>query len=194
MSGRLIYLMGPSGAGKDSLIDAARQRLAAIGCEVVQRVITRSAESVGEDAHGVGAAEFNLLREQGAFALSWQANGLAYGIPMQIDEWLAAGRHVLVNGSRAHLAQARQRYPELIAIFLTVDVEVLRQRLVSRGRENTEEIDARLKRNGAFSEQVVREGGGHVLSLDNSGKLATTVVHLMALLQSQGVSAAPDQT
>ena len=58
MSGKLIYLMGPSGSGKDSLIDAAREQLRARGCEVVRRVITRSAESVGEDALSVTRERF----------------------------------------------------------------------------------------------------------------------------------------
>lgn len=52
MAGRLIYLIGPSGSGKDSLLDAARPRLAKRGCRIVRRVITRSAEAVGEAAQG----------------------------------------------------------------------------------------------------------------------------------------------
>src|SRR5437868_11270334 len=85
MPGRLIYLMGPSGAGKDSLIDASREPLRRLGCDVVRRVITRSAESVGEDALSVSQAEFERLRRQGDFALYWCANGLEYAIPIQID-------------------------------------------------------------------------------------------------------------
>lgn len=91
MSGRLIYLIGPSGSGKDSLLDAARTRLAERGCRIVRRVITRSAEAVGEAALGVSMQQFAEMQAQGAFALSWQANGLAYGIPREIDEWLATG-------------------------------------------------------------------------------------------------------
>ena len=81
MAGRLIYLIGPSGSGKDSLLDAARTPLAERGCRIVRRVITRSAEAVGEAAQGVSAEQFAELEAQGAFALSWHANGLSYGIP-----------------------------------------------------------------------------------------------------------------
>uniref|UniRef100_UPI0035662BE6 phosphonate metabolism protein/1,5-bisphosphokinase (PRPP-forming) PhnN n=1 Tax=Pseudomonas sp. TaxID=306 RepID=UPI0035662BE6 len=129
MSGRLIYLMGPSGSGKDSLLNAARERLAERGCQVARRIITRSAEAVGEDAIGVTPAEFDQLEAEGAFALSWRANGLAYGISRRIDEWLMAGQDVLVNGSRGYLRQARLRYPELMGVLLTVDHAVLSQRL-----------------------------------------------------------------
>jgi ribose 1,5-bisphosphokinase len=150
MSGGLIYLMGPSGSGKDSLLNAARARLAERDCVIVRRVITRSAESVGEDAIGVTPAEFDAQEQAGAFALSWRANGLAYGIPRQIDEWLAAGQDVLVNGSRGYLAEARTRYPELLAVLLQVDEAALRQRLQARGRESAEQIEARLVRSRNF--------------------------------------------
>lgn len=193
MPGRLIYLMGPSGAGKDSLIDAARQPLSALGCEVVRRVITRSAEAVGEEALGVTAEEFERRVARGDFALFWRANGLGYGIPAQIDVWLAQGRNVLVNGSRGHLPQARERYPGLIPIVLMVDTDVLRRRLLRRGRESLPEIERRLQRNEKFAtaawldeEQVVR--------LDNSGELTTTLERLLAMLSEQGVSAIPGRT
>ena len=91
---RLIYLMGPSGAGKDSLLQAARPLLEARGGRIARRVITRSAEAVGEEARSVTLEAFERLEEQGAFAMSWRANGLAYGIPRQIDDWLAAGHDV----------------------------------------------------------------------------------------------------
>ncbi|RCH30464.1 phosphonate metabolism protein/1,5-bisphosphokinase (PRPP-forming) PhnN [Pseudomonas aeruginosa] len=128
--------MGPSGSGKDSLLQAAREPLALRGCRIVRRVITRSAEAVGEDAQAVTPAQFDTLERASAFAMSWRANGLCYGIPVQIDEWLAQGYDVLVNGSRGYLAQARRRYPDLLAVLLGVKPEVLRQRLLARGRES----------------------------------------------------------
>ncbi|RLU10159.1 phosphonate metabolism protein/1,5-bisphosphokinase (PRPP-forming) PhnN [Pseudomonas prosekii] len=183
MDGRLIYLMGPSGSGKDSLIEAARGSLLAAGCEVARRVITRSAESVGEDAVGVTTAEFECLREEGSFALYWSANGLDYGIPARIDQWLEDGRHVLVNGSRAHLPIALERYPTLLAILLTVETDVLSKRLLRRGRETSEEIEARLRRNELF---VAGESSGDAFihRLDNSGDLDITVSRLLDLLSS----------
>ena len=181
MSGRLIYLIGPSGSGKDSLLDAARTRLAERGCRIVRRVITRSAEAVGEAALGVSQQQFAEMQAQGAFALSWQANGLAYGIPQEIDEWLAVGDDVLVNGSRGHLPQTRERYPDVLVVLLTVDQAVLRQRLLARGRESVAEIDQRLTRNARFSERLLAEDPS-VHLLDNSGPLELTVEHLLACI------------
>ncbi|MGY8828711.1 MAG: phosphonate metabolism protein/1,5-bisphosphokinase (PRPP-forming) PhnN [Pseudomonadales bacterium] len=187
MSGRLIYLMGPSGSGKDSLLNAARERLAERGCVIVRRIITRSAEAVGEDAIGVSPAEFDQQEAAGAFALSWRANGLAYGIPRQIDDWLAAGQDVLVNGSRGYLPKARERYPELLAILLQVDEAALRQRLQARGRESAEQIEARLARSRELqlpSATVAGDSdeGESQCLLNNSGPLDQTVTQLLQLL------------
>ncbi|WP_433769491.1 phosphonate metabolism protein/1,5-bisphosphokinase (PRPP-forming) PhnN [Pseudomonas putida] len=181
MSGRLIYLIGPSGSGKDSLLDAARTRLAERGCRIVRRVITRSAEAVGEAALGVSMQQFTEMQAQGAFALSWQANGLAYGIPKEIDDWLAAGDDVLINGSRGHLPQTRERYPNVLVVLLTVDEAVLRQRLLARGRESVAEIDQRLARNARFGERLLAEDPS-VHLLDNSGSLERTVDRLLACI------------
>ncbi|WP_367375831.1 phosphonate metabolism protein/1,5-bisphosphokinase (PRPP-forming) PhnN [Pseudomonas lini] len=189
MDGRLIYLMGPSGSGKDSLIEAAREPLRAGNCEVVRRVITRSAESVGEDAIEVSREEFERRRANGDFALSWQANGLSYGIPVRIEQWLADGRDVLINGSRGHLAEAQQRYPTLLPVLLTVKDEALRERLLRRGRESPAEIEARLRRNRLFmADDSI--GDTQIRRLDNSGDLAGTVANLLKLLS---LSATPDR-
>ncbi|NWB98625.1 phosphonate metabolism protein/1,5-bisphosphokinase (PRPP-forming) PhnN [Pseudomonas gingeri] len=185
MVGRLIYLIGPSGSGKDSLLDTARVRLAERGCRIARRVITRSAEAVGEAAEGVSAEQFAVLEARGEFALSWHANGLSYGIPRDIDDWLAAGEEVLVNGSRGHLAQARLRYPRLLVLLLTVDQAVLRQRLLARGRESLAEIDERLARNARFSTNLIAEAVPGLCLLDNSGPLERTVECLLTCLDGK---------
>lgn len=177
MKGRLIYLIGPSGSGKDSLLDAARERLAARRVHIAQRVITRSAQAKGERAQAVSPEQFEQLRASGAFAMSWRANGLSYGIPAQIDDWLAAGSDVIVNGSRGHLSQARQRYPDLRVVLLKVRPEVLRQRLMVRQRETVEEIERRLARNDDFGRLP-----GELHPLDNSGDLELAVQGLLQII------------
>jgi len=177
MQGRLIYLTGPSGAGKDSLLDAARAALAERGVRIARRVITRSAEAIGEAAHSVSAEQFERMEAEQAFALSWRANGLAYGIPAEIDAWLAAGEDVLVNGSRGYLPEARRRYPDLLAVLLTVEQDVLRERLLTRGRETPEQIEARLARNALFSGEL-----DDYIRLDNSASLERSVECLLQLL------------
>jgi len=195
MQARLIYLMGPSGAGKDSVIDAARSRLATIPVEVARRVITRSAESIGEQAMGVSDERFAAMQDAGDFAMNWQANGHDYGIPVDINRWLAQGRHVLVNGSRDYLPEAQRRYPDLLAVLVSVSSDVLRQRLIARGRESLQDIESRLQRNERLrSEAQQWQGQGAPQVLDNSGTLDQAVAALITLLSRHGVNAAADRT
>ncbi|MFC5697427.1 phosphonate metabolism protein/1,5-bisphosphokinase (PRPP-forming) PhnN [Pseudomonas sp. GCM10022186] len=192
MTGRLIYLIGPSGSGKDSVLDAARMTLAGQGCRVARRVITRSAEARGESAEAVSSEEFARREAQGEFAMSWYANGLSYGIPAVIDDWLAAGDDVLVNGSRGYLPEARRRYPHLLAVLLTVEDETLRQRLHARGRESAEEIEARLARNAGFADTLLAGENPDLCLLDNSGSLAQTCQRLLQLIEDHRPAALPD--
>jgi ribose 1,5-bisphosphokinase len=173
---------GPFRLGKDSLLQAAAAPLAARRCRIVRRVITRSAEALGEDAEAVSREVFDALERSGAFAMSWRANGLCYGIPRHIDDWLAEGHAVLLNGSRAYLAEARRRYPGLLAVLLQVAPDALRKRLTARGRENPTEIEARLARNATFAEGLQ----GPLRILDNSAALTDSVQHLLKLLDDAG--------
>lgn len=192
MQARLIYLMGPSGAGKDSVIDAARSRLATLPVEVARRIITRSAESVGEQAIGVSAERFAALKDAGDFAMNWQANGHDYGISADINRLLAEGRHVLVNGSRGYLPEAQRQYPDLVAVLVHVSRDVLRERLVARGRESLADIELRLQRNDRLRDQADEWKGQSaryaVEPLDNSGTLEEAVTGLMAILARHGIS------
>jgi ribose 1,5-bisphosphokinase len=147
-SGRLIYVIGPSGAGKDSIITYARERLAGDPAApvFVRRHITRPAASGGEDHIPITAEDFQQECDAGRFALAWRANGHGYGVPAEIDPALAAGRHVVLNGSRAHLPDAAARYAMLKPVLIRIDPSVLRRRLADRGRESAAEIEARVRR------------------------------------------------
>ncbi|MDB5370304.1 MAG: putative ribose 1,5-bisphosphokinase [Roseomonas sp.] len=150
MSGWLVTVVGPSGAGKDTLLGAARVALAGDPRFVfARRAITRPAETLAhagaEDHLPLTEAEFATARDAGAFALHWPAHGLHYGIPVSIEADLLAGRVVIANLSRAVLAEAHARY-RLRVILVTAPPAVLAARLAGRGRETVQEITARLAR------------------------------------------------
>lgn len=135
MMGKLIWLMGPSGSGKDSLLAELRLR-EQTQLLVAHRYITRDASAGSENHIALSEREFFTRAGQNLLALSWHANGLYYGVGIEIDLWLHAGFDVVVNGSRAHLPQARARYQSaLLPVCLQVSPEILRQRLENRGRE-----------------------------------------------------------
>lgn len=143
--GRLIYVIGPSGAGKDSVLTAARAQAPA-DLWFAHRYITRPAGDASENHVALTESEFETRRAAGGFALDWRANGLRYGIGAELDAWLARGVRVVVNGSRAALPHAAARYPSLLPVLITADAETLRARLLARGRETPETIAARLAR------------------------------------------------
>jgi ribose 1,5-bisphosphokinase len=177
-SGILWLIVGPSGVGKDSLIDGARAALAWNSDFVFpHREITRPLNAGGEAHVPVTRTEFEDRRAAGNYALAWTANGLGYGVPRCIDIALDAGRTVVLNGSRGALDDARARYPRLRAIEITVPPEVLRTRLIGRAREAPAEIEDRLRR--ATS---IRASGADVIRFSNDRPLAQSIDALVALL------------
>jgi ribose 1,5-bisphosphokinase len=152
VNGRLIYLIGASGSGKDSLLNYARQRLAGQpGLVFAHRYITRPHDVGGENHIALSKEEFAERQRSGLFAMCWDSHGYRYGIGCEINLWLAKGLTVVMNGSREYLPEARQRYPELRAVLVCVSPGVLAARLRERGREDEEEIARRVARAAAYA-------------------------------------------
>lgn len=151
MAGKLILVVGPSGVGKDTLIEGARAELAGDDrFDFARRVITRPADAGGEDHEAVDEAEFERRVAAGAFFAHWRANGLGYGAPRHILDRLRAGANVVLNGSRRALADivsaAERAEIDVDVIQIDADPEVIAQRLAARGRESAEEIAQRRAR------------------------------------------------
>lgn len=176
MIGQLIAVVGPSGAGKDTLIEAAR--IARPDLRVVRRVITRPAERGGEDFEGVTEAEFAARKKRGDFVLDWRAHGLRYGLPaLDIAEHLA-GHDVLFNGSRHALEAAATLFPHLRVIRVSAPSAVLCDRLLARGRETAEDIEARIARASYDVPATL-----HVTDVVNGGPLEEGVARFLAAIQ-----------
>ncbi len=143
--GTAVLVVGPSGAGKDTLIGAARDRLGACsGFLFPNRFITRGPDPGGEPHEPVTPAEFEALEQAGAFCMTWSAHGLSYGIPSTVLSALARGRHAVLNLSRRRIPLAREVFGRTAVISVTAPVSVLAERLALRGRETREEIEERL--------------------------------------------------
>jgi ribose 1,5-bisphosphokinase len=147
MRGGLLYVTGPSGAGKDSVLAWLRAHLPADApVHWARRSITRPVEAGGEANEALAPADWTAVLAAGGFALHWEANGLRYGIRVQELAPLAQGAWVVVNGSRAHVDEARRLAPRLVVLHVTAPRAVLAQRLRARGRESEAEIARRLDR------------------------------------------------
>ncbi|MFU8883743.1 MAG: phosphonate metabolism protein/1,5-bisphosphokinase (PRPP-forming) PhnN [Rhodobacterales bacterium] len=153
MTGRIFLIVGPSGAGKDTVIAGTMARLTPEDHVILaRRIITRPLHPGGAENHvPVTPAAFARLRAAGAFALDWDSHGLRYGLGVELRAWLAAGMTVIANGSRAALPQARAVFgAALIATEITARPETLAVRLAARGRESAGDIAARLSRTDAL--------------------------------------------
>ena len=154
MRGTLFLIVGPSGAGKDTLIAAARERLRD-GYLFQRRTIARPVQPGGEDHIPENATSFETQKRAGTFTLSWRAHGTAYGIPATIAADLARGTHVVVNVSRTVVAEAQARFQPSRVVLVTASPAILDQRLRARGREDASGIDERLGRVAEVKADVV---------------------------------------
>jgi ribose 1,5-bisphosphokinase len=144
--GRLILVVGPSGAGKDTLIGLARAACAEDGRIVFpRRVVTREA-STFEDNEQVSLDAFRQARSQGDFAVDWDAHGHCYALPRVIDDDIRAGRTVVANVSRTVIDAMRRAYADVVVVSITAPPEILSQRLVKRARSSDGQIADRLSR------------------------------------------------
>jgi ribose 1,5-bisphosphokinase len=152
MTGPLVYVMGPSGAGKDSVLDRARAMLS-VETPIVfaHRYITRPANVGGENHVALSRAEFALRRAHGLFAYHWHAHGNDYGIGREVDSWRAAGLTVVVSGSREHYEKVAGSDPDLHPVLITAALDKLRARLSARGRESAAAAASRLARSDAYT-------------------------------------------
>lgn len=144
--GRLILVVGPSGAGKDTLIDGARavclddQRIV-----FPRRVVTRQ-PSASEENDPISPEDFRQAVSDGAFALWWEAHGNQYGIPSSIDDDVRRGHTVICNVSRTIVRTARLRYAQAVVVLVTAPARILQARLAARGRQDDGSLNARLQR------------------------------------------------
>jgi len=180
MAGVLVLVVGPSGAGKDTLIEAAKTALAEDTRFVFpRRVVTRTAIAALEDHESVSPGQFALHRDNGAYALSWDAHGLSYGLPASLLDDLGAGRVVVCNGSRAMVAAAKAKFPGTQVLLIEANAAVRARRLAGRGRETGAQIATRLGREAP-------EVPPGAIRIDNSGEVEDGIARFVSALKAIG--------
>ena len=173
--GRLIAVVGPSGVGKDSVMQGIADVLPQM--HLVRRVITRAPDLGGEAYDAVSVPEFRDMAENGAFAVHWGAHGLLYGIPQTVKYQLNKGTDCLANFSRKALRAGADAFPGFVVLNITAKPETVAARLAARGRETEAEIARRL----AEAQKPLPEGL-EVLTASNDGPLEQTIARTVALL------------
>ncbi len=183
-AGMFVCLVGPSGAGKDTLLRLVKIKLAAQpGFIFPCRRVTRTASPHEDHLVLTETAYLEGIRTE-RFALAWRAHGLGYAIDHDVLPALAAGHIVTCNVSRDAIAAAKLHFPRIATVLVTASADILATRLHARGRETSAGIDERLIRNREFSENLAAD-----FVVDNSGDAATAATHLASILQK--LAAAP---
>jgi ribose 1,5-bisphosphokinase len=171
MAGMLVLVVGPSGAGKDTLIASAAERLIDDRRFIFpRRMITRKPDGATENHIAITRQEFDERVADNDFTLAWRAHGLGYVLPKDVARYVATGKIAVCNGSRHVVAEALRKYPTCTIVVVDASRAVRARRLASRGRESLDEINARLEREGADIPD-----GAPMVRIDNSGHLAESV-------------------
>jgi ribose 1,5-bisphosphokinase len=144
--GRLVLVVGPSGAGKDTLIARARAACRDDATVVFPRRIVTRPPSLFEDNEFMPPSAFEQAATKGAFAFWWSAHGHMYAIPLAIDFDIEAGRTVVCNVSRSVVGAVRRRYANVVTVLVTAPREILEPRLAARDRASDGRIAERMNR------------------------------------------------
>ena len=144
--GRLVLVVGPSGAGKDTLLGLAKAACADDGNIVFpRRVITREA-SASEENEEVSIGTFQVALTRGEYAMHWEAHGHSYALSRAIDDDIRAGRTIVANVSRTVIGAMRRAYADVVVVSITAPPNVLAERIAMRARSSDGRIENRLRR------------------------------------------------
>lgn len=174
--GRFIAVVGPSGVGKDSVIDGLCAHMPAL--VRARRIITRAPDAGGEDYTATTPKDFLERAKSGHFALWWQAHGLHYAIPDSVHAELNQGGDVIANLSRSKLQDGADAFDNFLVLSITAKSDILAKRLANRGREDADDRARRLARSS-----LALPGNLNVIDIDNSGDLSHAVTAAVDALQ-----------
>ncbi len=177
----LVYVMGPSGAGKTRVIEYARRKIdGGLPVAFAHRYITRALGKDSENYIALSKPEFALRKARGLFAFDWEAYGFDYGIGVEINAWLSAGLSAVVDGSRAHFIGGRLGVGKIVPVLITVGRDELRRRLTARDREDVKAIEERLRRADKFATADLS-----LVTIDNSGPIERAGEAFAAIVAAQ---------
>ena len=175
--GAFVLVVGPSGAGKDTLLDGARRKLSdQPGFVFLRRTVTRASDH-SEEHDSLTPAEFDQAAAQGRFAFWWKAHGLSYGVPSEAIDLERSGHVIVCNGSRDAVGAARPLFARLRVVYITAPPEVRLARLQARGRDAN--IAERLDRKPTTDAEALAD-----LVVSNDGPVEAGVAAIVQYLLS----------
>jgi guanylate kinase len=144
----VFVITGPSGVGKGTLIRGLLERVPELQLSVSATTRSpRPGERDGVEYHFLTPAEFDRRIEQGDFLEHAEYSGNRYGtLRSELEKRLEAGTPIVLEIEVQGARQVRQAMPEAIAVFIAPpSPEALRARLVGRGTDSPEQVEARMR-------------------------------------------------
>jgi guanylate kinase len=183
----VVIISGPSGVGKDTIIDAMRarptphDRTYVVTCTTRQR---RATEVDGRDYHFKTREEFGELRRGGGLLEAAEVHGNWYGTPRdQVVQALAAGRDAVLKIDVQGADAVRRAIPESLLVFVVPpSLEELEHRLISRSTENAEDLARRLR--NAKTELARKDMYDHVV-VNETGEVEATAQAIDDILEAE---------
>jgi guanylate kinase len=159
VTGVLLVIAGPSGAGKGTIVQRLKEREPALRWSVSWTTrASREGEVDGVDYHFTTREDFERLRDADGFLEWFDVYGDLKGTPeAPVREYLASGHDVLLEVDVKGALAVRRKYPEAVLVFVRPPSrEVQRARLVSRGQDTPEQIERRLAAAAAEEQEADR--------------------------------------
>ncbi len=183
----LVIISGPSGVGKDTIIDALRQRRHDPEYHYVVTCTTRAkrpGEVDGVDYHFLDRATFAAQRAAGEFLEANDVHGNWYGTPRgQVREALARGRDVILKIDVQGAQVVKEKIPGALLIFLIPpSLEDLFQRLLSRATESADELEIR-QRNAAI--ELARQEDYDYVVTNETGQVERTAERIDQIIAEE---------
>jgi len=184
----LVVISGPSGVGKDAILDVLRELPEHADHHYVVTCTTRSrrrGEVDGLSYHFLTPEAFQALRESGGLIEANEVHGNWYGTPRaQVAEALAAGRHAILKIDVQGADVVRARVPDALLIFVAPpSIDALLERLTSRATETADELRLR-QRNGAA--EMARQRDYDYVVVNETGQIARTAERIGEIIALEG--------
>ncbi len=173
--GTLYLIVGPTGSGKQALVDAVLESRPDIRRAplVVSADHNHTICAVGT----IPPTRFLQLIRRDAFALQWDTDGVRYGLSHDATRLLRDGQSLILCCDAFVIAQARALYPNVRAIYITARMDVLRRRLASMAYGSDFEIDMHLAQSARM-----RPRDSEIVTVDTSDSIAAGAKVLMSAI------------
>jgi guanylate kinase len=184
---QLVIISGPSGVGKDTIIEALRARPRNPDYHYVVTCTTRApraGEVPGVSYQFLTRDAFHRLRDAGELLESAEVHGNWYGTPRaDVVRALAEGHDVILKIDVQGAQAVKERVPDALLVFIVPpSLEALFQRLRSRATESADELDLR-QRNAAI--ELARQGDYDRVVVNETGEVERTAAEIEAIIEQE---------